>query len=124
MYSFSLLILFINFFFKSFQAAQKESTIKDLESQLKQVIENNAVQEQLLLHVVQQTTEHLSGFIELTTATNEEAGYYLYFLSYLLLLFIFKFTIKVIFFKLITFCNFFFHFLNRHVTYINYNLLL
>ena len=71
-------------YFKSFQAAQKEATIKDLESQLKQVIENNAVQEQLLLHVVQQTTEHLSGFIELTAATNEEAGYY-YLLDILML---------------------------------------
>ncbi|XP_054707969.1 kinesin-like protein KIF21A [Uloborus diversus] len=57
---------------QSFQAAQKEATIKELESQLKQVIENNAVQEQLLFHVVQQANEHLSGVIELTAANNEE----------------------------------------------------
>ncbi|GBN15313.1 hypothetical protein AVEN_168376-1, partial [Araneus ventricosus] len=57
----------------SFQNSQKEVQIKELESQLAQVIESNAVQEQLLFHVVQQANEHLAGFIELT-ATNEESG--------------------------------------------------
>ncbi|CAL1278544.1 unnamed protein product [Larinioides sclopetarius] len=57
---------------QSFQNSQKEVQIKELESQLAQVIESNAVQEQLLFHVVQQANEHLAGFIELT-ATNEES---------------------------------------------------
>ncbi|GIX84272.1 kinesin-like protein KIF21A [Caerostris extrusa] len=54
---------------QSFQNSQKEVMIKELESQLAQVVESNAVQEQLLFHVVQQANEHLAGFIELT-ATN------------------------------------------------------
>lgn len=61
-------------FLQSFQNSQKEVVIKELESQLAQVIENSTVQEQLLFHVVQQANEHLSGFIELTAANMEDSG--------------------------------------------------
>ncbi|XP_015926246.1 kinesin-like protein KIF21A [Parasteatoda tepidariorum] len=56
---------------QSFQNSQKEIQMKELESHLAQVIENNAVQEQLLFHVVQQANEHLAGYIELTAHTEQ-----------------------------------------------------
>ncbi|GFS39246.1 kinesin-like protein KIF21A [Trichonephila inaurata madagascariensis] len=57
---------------QSFQNSQKEVIIKELESQLAQVIESNAVQEQLLFHVVQQANEHLAGFVELNSPNESD----------------------------------------------------
>ncbi|XP_035221234.1 kinesin-like protein KIF21A, partial [Stegodyphus dumicola] len=59
----------------SFQVAQKEATIKELESELKQVIDNSAVQEQLLFHVFQQNSEHFADLNVSLPAPFEESDH-------------------------------------------------
>ncbi|XP_067137573.1 kinesin-like protein KIF21A isoform X2 [Centruroides vittatus] len=57
---------------QSFQVTQKDTNIKELEVKLKQVIESNSVQQQLLQHVLHQANEDLYNFV-MTTVDHEQA---------------------------------------------------
>ncbi|XP_076346255.1 kinesin-like protein KIF21A isoform X3 [Tachypleus tridentatus] len=51
---------------QSFQVAQKENIVKEIEARLKQVVNSNAVQQQLLQHVLQQANEELYNYVMTT----------------------------------------------------------
>lgn len=57
---------------QSFQVTQKDTIVKELEVKLKQVIESNSVQQQLLQHVLHQANEDLYNFV-MTTVDHEQA---------------------------------------------------
>ncbi|XP_022237698.1 kinesin-like protein KIF21A isoform X2 [Limulus polyphemus] len=51
---------------QSFQVAQKETIVKEIEAKLKQVVNSNAVQQQLLQHVLHQANEELYNYVMAT----------------------------------------------------------